>query len=396
MAARRLLQAPRRFDQQGVAGRVAEGIVDRLELVEVEAVERELAGIAARRAQHVFELLLEHAAVGQAGQHVVEGELGDALLALGDLADHFVEARRQPRQLVGAADLDLNRLARGQPPGRLVEPGERLGDARGGLPGRERHQHQPQKRHGGKRQLELAGVGQRFGLWISEQEDGALALDQRRKRLGEGDRGAPPTFISNAAALPTCRSASAADGPPMPPMLPAASYQRPCPWASTAACSGIADSCSRPRISRRSRSAANTTQPIRLGAMIGAATSWRGRPPSTDTPLSRPASSGVPQAAASRRANVRSIAGDMPVGGDDEGAAYFQPGGGIAEGGPHGRLVAGGDRCAKAEVPRQQLRRALQLVRALLPQAVVDRAARLQLARHLARSRAGDEGRQGR
>ena len=37
-----------------------------------------------------------------------------------------------------AAHLDLDVLARGQPPGRLVEPGQRLGDAPGGLPRAER------------------------------------------------------------------------------------------------------------------------------------------------------------------------------------------------------------------------------------------------------------------
>ena len=42
-------------------------------------------------------------AVGQAGQHVIEGELGDALLTLGDLADHVVEAGREPGKLVAAA-----------------------------------------------------------------------------------------------------------------------------------------------------------------------------------------------------------------------------------------------------------------------------------------------------
>ena len=63
----------------------------------------------------MLELLLEHAAVGQPGQDVVEGELGDALLALGDLADHLVEAGREPRQLVAAANPHLDMLARGEP-----------------------------------------------------------------------------------------------------------------------------------------------------------------------------------------------------------------------------------------------------------------------------------------
>ena len=60
--------------------------------------------------------------------------------------------------------------------------------------------------------------------------------------------------------------------------------------------------------------------------------------------------------------------------------ADLQPSRGIAERRLHRRLVAARDGRAEAEVARKQLRRVLQLVRALLPQPVVDRAARLQLA----------------
>ena len=77
--------------------------------------------------EQMFELLLEHAAVGQAGQDVVEGELGDALLALGDLADHLVEAPASRADLVAAAHPDLDVLARRQAPRRLVERGPAAG-----------------------------------------------------------------------------------------------------------------------------------------------------------------------------------------------------------------------------------------------------------------------------
>ncbi len=66
---------------------------------------------------------------------------------------------------------------------------------------------------------------------------------------------------------------------------------------------------------------------------------------------------------------------------------------GIAERRLHRRLVARCDGGAKAEVAREQLRGILKLVRTLLPQAVINRAARLQLAFHLARCGAGNEGR---
>ena len=100
-------------------------------------MQREQAAIAFRRAEQMLELLLEHGAVGQTGQDVVEGELGDALLALGDLADHVVEARREPRQLIVAAHPHLDMLAGRQPAGGFVEPGERLRDSPGRPPRRE-------------------------------------------------------------------------------------------------------------------------------------------------------------------------------------------------------------------------------------------------------------------
>ena len=98
-----------------VAGRVAERVVDDLELVEIEAVQREQAAVAIGGRETMVELLLEHGPVGQAGQHVVEGELCDALLALGDLAGHLVEAAGEPRQFVLAANSDLDVLAGREP-----------------------------------------------------------------------------------------------------------------------------------------------------------------------------------------------------------------------------------------------------------------------------------------
>src|SRR5205823_983465 len=103
---------PARLDEQGVARRMAERVVDHFELVEIEAMQREQAAIALRRAERMLELLLEHGAVGQAREHVVKRELGDAPLALDDLARHLIEAGRQPRELVATADPNLHMLAR--------------------------------------------------------------------------------------------------------------------------------------------------------------------------------------------------------------------------------------------------------------------------------------------
>ena len=65
MAPRRLLKALARLDEQRVPGRVAERVVDDLELVEVEAVKRKKAAVAAAMRKQMLQLLLEHRPVGQ-------------------------------------------------------------------------------------------------------------------------------------------------------------------------------------------------------------------------------------------------------------------------------------------------------------------------------------------
>ena len=73
--------------QQLVAGRVAERVVDVLEMVEVEKMHgHHLATLDAR--QRLLELLVEQHAVGQAGERVVQRHVRDFLFrpaALGDV-----------------------------------------------------------------------------------------------------------------------------------------------------------------------------------------------------------------------------------------------------------------------------------------------------------------------
>src|SRR5258708_21857793 len=68
----------------------------------------------------MFKLLLEHCAIGKACQHVVEGKLGDPLLALDDLPDHFVEAFRKAGKLVFAANAHLDMFSRRKAASSLV------------------------------------------------------------------------------------------------------------------------------------------------------------------------------------------------------------------------------------------------------------------------------------
>ena len=67
-----------------------ERVVDHLELVEVDVEQRDRAAAPRGLLDGALEVLLEHRAIGQPGQRVVVGEVGDPLLrglALGDVAD---------------------------------------------------------------------------------------------------------------------------------------------------------------------------------------------------------------------------------------------------------------------------------------------------------------------
>ena len=77
--ARAVAQALGRFDEQHVAGGVAEAVVDLLEAVEVEEQHGEAGPVAAGDEQAGVGVLEEHRAVGEAGEGVVGGQVMDAL-----------------------------------------------------------------------------------------------------------------------------------------------------------------------------------------------------------------------------------------------------------------------------------------------------------------------------
>ena len=82
-------QALGHVDQRGVAGAMAEAVVDGLEVVDVEEHDPELALLSARTADRVAHALHEQRPVGQVGHGVVEGLVGELLLedlALADVA----------------------------------------------------------------------------------------------------------------------------------------------------------------------------------------------------------------------------------------------------------------------------------------------------------------------
>ena len=77
------------LDEQLVAGGVAERVVDRLEVVEVEHADGDEVALAGGAVQGVLDAVVEERAVRQLGERVVEGavaQLGLGGLALGDVA----------------------------------------------------------------------------------------------------------------------------------------------------------------------------------------------------------------------------------------------------------------------------------------------------------------------
>ena len=74
-------------DQELVAGVVAEGVVDLLEVVEVEQQQRAARAVAPAPLEVALELGVEAAPVGQAGEHVVVDEVGEPVLVAAPLGD---------------------------------------------------------------------------------------------------------------------------------------------------------------------------------------------------------------------------------------------------------------------------------------------------------------------
>ena len=111
-AADDVLQAAAERDQQLVAGLVAERVVDRLELVDVEQQHRDVALRALRAGERLADAVVEERAVRQAGQRVVERLVADARLALVavERGGEEVGHRLQPVRVVLAERADARRV----------------------------------------------------------------------------------------------------------------------------------------------------------------------------------------------------------------------------------------------------------------------------------------------
>ena len=99
------LELARELLERLVADRVAPGVVDLLELVEVHRDDRDRVVLARRAAQLGLEPVVEGALVRQPGERVLERERGQRLLALGQLVGQAGQAAQAEarEQRVGAA-----------------------------------------------------------------------------------------------------------------------------------------------------------------------------------------------------------------------------------------------------------------------------------------------------
>ena len=84
------LQPARHFLQQQVAVVVAQGVVDELEVVEVDEQQRAVLALACAGGAGLLHAVEQHAAVGQAGERVDEGQVADLLLGVAARGDVFV------------------------------------------------------------------------------------------------------------------------------------------------------------------------------------------------------------------------------------------------------------------------------------------------------------------
>ncbi len=118
--------------QQAVPRGMAQGVVDQLEIVEIDIGDHHPVAVLHPQ-QRLIELFEEELAVGQAGEVVMEPDMHDLALALLDRGDHHIEAGGEPADLVLGAGCQFDIAALGDQPGGLVEllqrPGDRARDA---------------------------------------------------------------------------------------------------------------------------------------------------------------------------------------------------------------------------------------------------------------------------
>ena len=108
-----LVEALGHLAQEVVAGRVAQGVVDRLEVVEIDEQDRHPPAVTPSASQGVAHAVLEQGAVWQLGQRVVEGLMAQLVLERGALA-HVAHGHHEAvdRRVVAEVEPEDLRAAR--------------------------------------------------------------------------------------------------------------------------------------------------------------------------------------------------------------------------------------------------------------------------------------------
>ena len=101
--------------EQLVAGRMAERVVDALEMVEIEIEHRELPAAADQR-KLLLELLTQQHAIGQVGERIVVRQVRDPLLRLLAFGDVLDDAEQILRLSLAVLDGEPAREDGAQPP----------------------------------------------------------------------------------------------------------------------------------------------------------------------------------------------------------------------------------------------------------------------------------------
>ena len=109
VAAQRVREPQRDVADQLVADRMAERVVDVLEVVEIDIEHRGRRGARAHLLDHRFEPLAEEDAVGQAAQRIVDGQMAQPRFADGDGdrgAAHLAQHEGREQREAGERDAD--------------------------------------------------------------------------------------------------------------------------------------------------------------------------------------------------------------------------------------------------------------------------------------------------
>ena len=157
------------FAQQRIARRMAHRVVDDLEIVEVDIGDQDLIVVPPQR-QRLVQLLDEQLAVGQPRQPVMQADMDDLALALGDRLDHAVEIGREAADLVLALDRERRILPAREFTHCDIEAVERPRDAAGDTEAERDDERQSGGDDGGEQIAQRGILRQGFGERMLEHE----------------------------------------------------------------------------------------------------------------------------------------------------------------------------------------------------------------------------------